>query len=1069
MLFSPPFPSTYTDTKIKEDLDAGAEAEKEVEQAEKEIGKEADALRKAIHELEDAYPKTTPAMAPPIMPLDVSLDPMFAPLSTDAAMASVFRMAAATSMPVVVVTHTPDEIAEKEKTEEEALERVQKAVDSRDKLVQGMIEGLPGNGAWGVSRKMCWHSGVHLRASAGNSTELQAIADGVLVYSRESELSKSRADDKNAPLRYMGATDNGCVVLRHTIEIGEGDNATNITFYSIAMHLDKLALYKEAGKPEQYSLGEIVPRNTKLGMPGHIYGQTYQTHFELVCDTENLTKLLGRKPGEKLKTGSNGRTDAVYGDTHFYIKAGAEVFDAKDIKEDTYAIQAGDTPESVAGKHGASLPEFMNWKKKGSNHRNAKYVTAMMDGDSLKFDWIRDKKGNIVPKAVIVFKKPERVFKTAQDLVVTMRFENGDCIMETTREFWPYRGDWFPITKEPKDSIVTAKGYEYTLMNDAKKIVSAYEENLYKNTKYVPGQKKKWQSISAVYELLRFGRVVVGPDQLREPEKIKHFREIVYNMNGDTGYINLNDPGKVTVYSDADFPEFCGWNVIQDDNDGNSRCDSPKVFHWLEDFGEPIEKTRLSKGEKLKQRESRLDHPFFMRRIGKVFLRIPADWDAGTVDQRWGWLKTQEALDSGLAAPMTEENYRRLQEHNKKMAFWEELKQGNEKANIKIQQLETEYKKYNETIQNWAESNRTHSEAMKQYEIDEKEYNEKLKQHNKHVKDYENYIKAIYKKEGPVPEAVAMPGDPPKAPRKPEKPEYPKDTLLPPAPQVPFTINPSDCWHLPPRMFIMHMRKCMWLDRRELAEIYLDRDYSGNIKDGYIKDSPNKIRERYRKILNKLMQKYMVVTPTRMAHFLGQGGHESSRMGVMLERTNKGKASVQPETGGWYNDPADIYFDGIDVPKKSKQDYRFSNGNQGTHEKEQNGVKVIVRDSIKFRGRGFKQVTGRSNYAGYWNYRGWLRERMDYDWHWWDNSKKKPAVIDDPQRISVNDYEAIDASCWYWIGGRSATINKRITEGNNVSDSLIESVTRAINGAVNGLDDRQTVTKRADKVLMRRE
>ncbi|EPL16377.1 hypothetical protein, partial [Pseudomonas sp. CF161] len=35
-------------------------------------------------------------------------------------------------------------------------------------------------------------------------------------------------------------------------------------------------------------------------------------------------------------------------------------------------------------------------------------------------------------------------------------------------------------------------------------------------------------------------------------------------------------------YSDADFPDWLGWTFIDDDTDGNSRCDSKQLLDLIE-------------------------------------------------------------------------------------------------------------------------------------------------------------------------------------------------------------------------------------------------------------------------------------------------------------------------------------------------------------------------------------------------------------------------------------------------------------------------------------------------------
>ncbi|MGV2287922.1 hydroxyethylthiazole kinase [Trinickia sp. YCB016] len=177
----------------------------------------------------------------------------------------------------------------------------------------GMQQCAPGNGAYPVSFSLGWHGGAHLmvpRDARGDAERVRAIADGVVVFVRETD------DTEKAALSYRGVrTDDGCVVLKHTTEIGEGENA-KVTYFSIYMHLQTVV--------GALAVGKKVYRKDVLGVAGAIYGQLGQMHFEIVCDEANLKKLVGRT-STTLSAGA-GRTDAIYGDMWFKVPAGAKLF-----------------------------------------------------------------------------------------------------------------------------------------------------------------------------------------------------------------------------------------------------------------------------------------------------------------------------------------------------------------------------------------------------------------------------------------------------------------------------------------------------------------------------------------------------------------------------------------------------------------------------------------------------------------------------------------------------------------------------------------------------------------------
>lgn len=155
-----------------------------------------------------------------------------------------------------------------------------------------------------VNQKVSWHGGIHLDITPQN---IYSIMEGTVCYARD--FSKNI---NIVPLNYRGATNDGCVLLRHSLSLNIANtNSPKVTFYLLYMHLSTVdpEILKLQGKP--------VEQGTILDRSGMVDG-TSGIHFQICCDFANFKNLIGRDTS-KLDLAKNGRTDVSYGDTHYYL------------------------------------------------------------------------------------------------------------------------------------------------------------------------------------------------------------------------------------------------------------------------------------------------------------------------------------------------------------------------------------------------------------------------------------------------------------------------------------------------------------------------------------------------------------------------------------------------------------------------------------------------------------------------------------------------------------------------------------------------------------------------------
>jgi len=411
-------------------------------------------------------------------------------------------------------------------------------------------------GGFPIASRMAWHGGQHIEHTdtGAQGEPVRAIADGMVVYKRD---PSPDADKK--PLAYQRTTDNGCVVIKHSTEIGEGPDG-QIEYYSIYMHLKHVFVKKK----------QPVNRKDSLGSVGSCNGNN-AIHLEIICDDANLKKIVGRSSG-KLDISKDGRDKIVYGDMHFYLPPGTPFFAS------IASVQA--PAGSGTAVHTSTVPLF-----------------------------------------------------------VTMRFERGKCLLTTRQEYTQQEGVFVEVGSALADSD---DKYEYSLYSKATALGDAFH--------IAP---------SAAYELLRFGRVINTENETPIPAgSVPHWHKV--NYPSGQGWVNLNAVG-IKKFSDADFPHWLGWTLVDDDPTPDSQCNSPTLGKWLTgNSGKKLDKDVLA---------AALSDIKVQSRLSRAICKFPTEWQKSQIDTQYAWLKSKSDV---LDDPMDEKKYAEFKGHIESLSFWEE-------------------------------------------------------------------------------------------------------------------------------------------------------------------------------------------------------------------------------------------------------------------------------------------------------------------------------------------------------------------------------------------------------------
>jgi putative chitinase len=163
--------------------------------------------------------------------------------------------------------------------------------------------------------------------------------------------------------------------------------------------------------------------------------------------------------------------------------------------------------------------------------------------------------------------------------------------------------------------------------------------------------------------------------------------------------------------------------------------------------------------------------------------------------------------------------------------------------------------------------------------------------------------------------------------------------------------------------------------------------------------------------------KFNITTPLRLAHFLAQCGHESGGFKAVSENVNYSADGLKKIFGKYF--PGNLNESYARQPEKiASRVYadRMGNGNEAS------------KDGFKFRGRGYIQLTGKSNYTAFAKFIG-------------------EDTVGNPDLVATK-YPLASAAFFFDSNKLWSICDK------GADDATVTAVTKRVNGGTIGLADR---------------
>lgn len=185
--------------------------------------------------------------------------------------------------------------------------------------------------------------------------------------------------------------------------------------------------------------------------------------------------------------------------------------------------------------------------------------------------------------------------------------------------------------------------------------------------------------------------------------------------------------------------------------------------------------------------------------------------------------------------------------------------------------------------------------------------------------------------------------------------------------------------------------------------------------------------EYYLEALNLTLPEYQINTKLRLCHFLAQIIHESGHLKYNQENLNYSAKALRSVFGKYF--PTDVLAEQY-ARKPEKIANRVYANRMGNGDEDSG-------DGWLRRGRGLIQLTGTDNYKA-------CSKALNID------------LMKNPDLIVSNAEVCVKTACWFWS-------SKRLNEWADKDDII--TITKKINGGLNGIESRKELLSRAKNVL----